>query len=119
MLRELFLSPSCSPLAARDVTPGDGPTASPVDGVEESKGENPGDALIETKEENEDKVRASSCGRVEGKDKGGGCIGARFEVLQLLNRQLRDALPFFDLSQVCGIWVVRHFAIYAVVYGIP
>lgn len=103
MLRELFLSPSCAPSIPRDVTSRDDPTISPVNGVEESKGENPGDALIETKEESGDEVRASTtCGGVDGKDKGGGCIGARFEVLQLLNRQLRDALPFFDLSQVFG-----------------
>lgn len=40
-------------------------------------------------------------GKSRGKSKSKGkCIAARFELLQLLNRKLRDALPFLDLHQV-------------------
>lgn len=132
LLRELCLWPVAAPSAAsraanttKSTDTGDEvPTAaSPEEGggggVEETKGEQ--ETLAETKEDAakdvedarqpEDKHRGSGGSRagtgpnsVLGK-KGGG-IAARFEVLQLVNRKLRDALPYLDLNQVCFVCCV-------------
>lgn len=97
LLRELCQwSPPAA--AAASSTSGDA-------GVEETKGEE-GVALAETKEDAGGGGRKTSgarkaVGLVFGK-KGGG-IAARFEVLQQVNRKLRDALPYFDLTQVCRV----------------
>lgn len=77
-------------------------------GVEETKGEE--GVLTETKEDTGKGERSPGGGQGIGGaqakvglefDKKGGSIAARFEVLQQVNRKLRDALPYFDLTQVC------------------
>lgn len=80
-------------------------------GVEETKGEG---VLAEVKDPEDGdgrgvrrngEVSFSGGGKCEVVGRSGwkksGCIAARFEVLQLLNRKLRDALPFIDLTLVC------------------
>lgn len=120
LLRELCLWPLTPPAAShasnaiKKIDTGkDATVLSPEEGggVEETKGEE--GVLAETKE---DAVKVDA-GQPEGKPrdsegartgdgamfmfgKKGGGIAARFEVLQLLNRKLRDALPYFDLNQV-------------------
>ncbi|CAM9143892.1 unnamed protein product [Scytosiphon promiscuus] len=88
-------------------------------GVEETKGEEGN--LAETKEE----VTRDDAGQPQGTARGsegatarggpifvlgkkGGGIAARFEVLQLVNRKLRDALPYFDLNQMDREWSAAH-----------
>lgn len=80
-------------------------------GVEETKGEG---VLAEVKDPEDGdgrevrrngEVSFSGGGKCEAVGRSGWkksrCIAARFEVLQLLNRKLRDALPFIDLTLVC------------------
>lgn len=105
LVREPLLRELCQwspPAAAAAATP------SPAGdtGVEETKGEE-GEALAETKEDaggggGGGGKKAGGARRVTGLmlGKKGGGIAARFEVLQQVNGKLRDALPFFDLTQV-------------------
>lgn len=88
-----------------------GTVSSPKGGVNESKEGNVvladddcdvGD--LEQRLENSSDINGgfgAGLGLTEGKK--GGCIAARFEMLQSLNRKLRDALPYFDLGQVINI----------------
>lgn len=120
LLRELSLwrAPSAfssASSATKEVGKGEGATVSSPDaGVEETKGEE--GVLAETKEDTGkggtaqpgDRGRGGGKGADEAQakvglvfDKKGGGIAARFEVLQQVNRKLRDALPYFDLTQVC------------------
>lgn len=113
LLRELSLwrAPctfSSASNTTKDIGEGDSSAVSTPDaGVEETKGEE--GVLAETKEDSGKGVRGSSGGKgtdgAQAKvglvfDKKGGSIAARFEVLQQVNRKLRDALPYFDLTQV-------------------
>eukprot|EP00752_Nemacystus_decipiens_P002251 g2132.t2 len=106
LVREPLLRELCQwspPAAATSSASGDA-------GVEESKGEE-GLALAETKEDASGGSKKSSVARralelLLGK-KGGG-IAARFEVLQQVNRKLRDALPYFDLTQIDRKWSAAH-----------
>lgn len=101
LLRELcqWSPPAAAAVATTSSTGGDA-------GVEETKGEE-GVTLAETKEDSGGGggggKKASGARRAVGLvfGKKGGGIAARFEVLQQVNRKLRDALPFFDLKQVC------------------
>ncbi len=121
LLRELCLWPSPSSSASPAAAPPPRAPSSSADtgagggaaepsraggdgagGVEESKGEE-GLVLAETKD---DGGGARAAVGLASAKKGGG-IAARFEVLQLLNRKLRDALPYLDLTQVgCGVLVL-------------
>lgn len=102
LLRELCLWSPPAAAAATSSPRGDA-------GVEETKGEE-GVIVAETKE---DAGGGGGGGGGGGKKAGGarravelvfgkkgGSITARFEVLQQVNRKLRDALPYFDLTQV-------------------
>lgn len=118
LLRELSLWPPPS-AAPRDSSTteegqegGGGTVPSHGAGVEETKGE--GGVLAETKEDKhangakqpgvtvlgDQTTEGAQTGAGQIGRKKGGCIAARFEVLQLMNRRLRDALPYLDLSQV-------------------
>lgn len=115
LLRELSVWRAPSTFAsasnsAKEVGEGSGATDT---GVEETKGEE--GVLAETKEDTGKGERARGGGKgVDGAqakvgqvfDKKGGSIAARFEVLQQVNRKLRDALPYFDLTQVCDSFFV-------------
>lgn len=100
LLRELS---QWSPSAAAATTSSPGGDA----GIEETKGEE-GVVLAESKEDAAGgggggrKASGSGARRTVGLvfGKKGGGIAARFEVLQQVNRKLRDALPYFDLTQV-------------------
>lgn len=120
LLRELFLwhrPPAASRGSITTKEAGDAAVQTPDGGVEETKGED--GVLAETKEDGT--VVAGQAGggaRGEGKSSEGarvgvgplfgkkkGGIAARFQVLQVMNRKLREALPYFDLAQVwCGSW---------------
>lgn len=114
LLRELFLwrAPSAFSSTTQAVAEGESATISFSDaGVEETKGEG---IMAETKDDTGKGDRGRGGGRgTDGApakvglvfDKKGGSIAARFEVLQQLNRKLRDALPYFDLTQV---WFTFH-----------
>ncbi|CAN0181713.1 unnamed protein product [Pylaiella littoralis] len=109
LLRELFLwrAPSAFSSTTQAVAEGASATISFSDaGVEETKGEG---IMAETKDDTGKGDRGRGGGRgTDGApakvglvfDKKGGSIAARFEVLQQLNRKLRDALPYFDLTQM-------------------
>lgn len=84
-------------------------------GIEETKGE--GDASAEAMGERagggaEQRRKEGRGGKLpvkakagvgHGGEKKGGCIEARFEVLQLVNRKLADAMPYLDLCQVIDL----------------
>lgn len=123
LLRELCLWPPPSEAAKRDspepeeVQKGEDAIVPPDGGVEETKGE--GDVLVaETKDERgagaaQQPVNEGRSGNAPGRnakagvglggEKKGGCIEARFEVLQLVNRKLEDAIPYLDLCQVMPV----------------
>ncbi|CAM9164819.1 unnamed protein product [Ectocarpus sp. 8 AP-2014] len=115
LLRELFLwhRPPAAPRGSIATKEGGGAAVqSPDGGVEETKGED--GVLAETKEDGKgvsgqagDGARGEGkgaegarvgAGPLFGKKKGG--IAARFQVLQVMNRKLREALPYFDLAQL-------------------
>lgn len=120
LLRELFLwhRPPAASRGSIATKEGEGVAVqSPDGGVEETKGED--GVLAETKEDGKgvsgqagDGARGEGKGAegaragdgpLFGKKKGG--IAARFQVLQVMNRKLREALPYLDLAQVwCGSW---------------
>lgn len=122
LLRELCLWPPPSDAArdspgVEDVRKGEDAAAPPDGGVQETKGE--GDVLLaETTGEGEASGaqqpgnegrsvkppgKDAKAGVGWGEEKKGGCIEARFEVLQLVNRKLADAIPYLDLCQVMRI----------------
>lgn len=93
-----------------------GDASAPRDGgVEEAKGE--GDVSAEVVGERgaggvQQPGNEGRGGKLPGKakagvghggEKKGGCIEARFEVLQLVNRKLADAMPYLDLCQVMRV----------------
>ena len=122
LLRELCLWPPPSDAArdssaTEDVQKGEDATVPPDEGVEETKGE--GDVLVtETTDEGgaswaqqpgneglsgKPPGKSAKVGVGRGEEKKGGCIEARFEVLQLVNRKIADAIPYLDLCQVMRV----------------
>lgn len=122
LLRELYLWPPPSDAARgssdkEDVQKGEDSTVPPDEGVEETKGEG-GVLVTETTDEGgASRMQQSGIegpsgkppgdnakvGVARGGEKKGRCIEARFEVLQLVNRKLADAIPYLDLCQVMRV----------------
>lgn len=125
LLRELALWPSPSPMPSAAVAermmgrgadtggvgkPGDGVQPGPWGASGEGNDGGFAETKGETKQEESKGQETGAGGAEEEKEAGGGaqkeavvrgkCIAARFELLQLLNRKLRDALPYLDLRQV-------------------
>lgn len=116
LLRELCLWPPLSP-GIEDVRQGEDATVPPDGGVEETKGEGNVLEAATTDERGAGGAQqlgnGGRCGKAPEKDakaggwrgemKKGGCIEARFEMLQLVNRKLADAIPYLDLCQVIPV----------------